>query len=168
MVDSFKYIQSELKRHFGHRIIITEICGKQNVVTFRSTASKILHDFHQEKNKSVDQQPKSSKQLQDWLRMTSKESSNQEYISWVWWYILCCQSNWVPPWFSENISRCTVMWKWCDHKACITWTSNNTGNTSTCSFSSSTIRIRCSDAPPFPVQIPDRFSTQTWFLFFLL
>lgn len=53
---SFKYMKTELVKHFGDKIIITEICGKQNVVTFRSTASKILFDFHhRQKNKAMDQ-----------------------------------------------------------------------------------------------------------------
>lgn len=43
---SFKHMKSELIRHFGDRIIITDINGRANVVTFRSTASKILSDFH--------------------------------------------------------------------------------------------------------------------------
>ena len=36
----------QIKQHFGNKIVITEINGKTNVVTFRSTASAILHDFY--------------------------------------------------------------------------------------------------------------------------
>jgi len=45
---SFPHMKSELKKHFSDRIIITEINGKQNVVTFHTTASNILHNFHQQ------------------------------------------------------------------------------------------------------------------------
>jgi hypothetical protein len=45
---SFPHMKSELKRHFQDRIVITEINGKQNVVTLTTTASKILHNFHQQ------------------------------------------------------------------------------------------------------------------------
>ena len=41
----FTYMKDQLKR-FGDKIIITEISGKTNVVTLRSTASTILHDFY--------------------------------------------------------------------------------------------------------------------------
>lgn len=45
---SFPHMKSELKKHFKDRIIITEINGKQNVVTFHTTAAKILHNFHEQ------------------------------------------------------------------------------------------------------------------------
>ena len=40
-------MKSDLKRHYQDKIIITEINGKQNVVSFHTTASKILHNFRQ-------------------------------------------------------------------------------------------------------------------------
>lgn len=43
---SSTYMKTKLEKHFGDRILITEFNRKTNVVTFRSTASKILHDFH--------------------------------------------------------------------------------------------------------------------------
>lgn len=42
----FTYMKEKLLGHFGDRIIITEINGKLNVVTFRSTAYNIIHDFY--------------------------------------------------------------------------------------------------------------------------
>ena len=44
----FTYMKRRIKDHYGDEIIITEINGKPNVVTFTNTASKILHDFHQQ------------------------------------------------------------------------------------------------------------------------
>jgi hypothetical protein len=38
----------KLKRHYGMSIIITELNGKENVVTFRQTAATILHNFYKE------------------------------------------------------------------------------------------------------------------------
>ena len=43
---SFPYMKKRLLEHFKERIIITELDGKANVVTFRSTASHILHQFY--------------------------------------------------------------------------------------------------------------------------
>ena len=40
------HMKARLQEHFGNEIIITEINGKPNVVTFRSTVAHILHDFH--------------------------------------------------------------------------------------------------------------------------
>ena len=44
---SFKHMNKRLIDHFKDRIIITELAGKSNVVTFRSTASVILHQFYE-------------------------------------------------------------------------------------------------------------------------
>ena len=47
---SYKHMQLKLKEHFGNKIVQTEINGKSNVITFRSKASEVLHDFyHQHK-----------------------------------------------------------------------------------------------------------------------
>lgn len=43
---SASYTKQKLVEHFGASVIITEINGKQNVVTLRRTASSILHDFY--------------------------------------------------------------------------------------------------------------------------
>ena len=53
---NFPYMKSQLLKHFGERIIIAEINGKPNVVTFHSTASRILHDFHSQKHKDPEQE----------------------------------------------------------------------------------------------------------------
>ena len=45
---SFKHMKCELKAHFADRIVFTEINGKLDVVTFRLSASNILHDFSNE------------------------------------------------------------------------------------------------------------------------
>nr|XP_054767556.1 uncharacterized protein LOC129274841 [Lytechinus pictus] len=53
------YMKKKLQNHFGKRIIITEINGKQDVVTFRDTASSILVGFHkQSKNDSPELEKK--------------------------------------------------------------------------------------------------------------
>ena len=50
---SFKHMKMEIMKHFGDRVIITEINGKQNVVTFHTTAARILHDFHSKKSQNT-------------------------------------------------------------------------------------------------------------------
>ena len=40
-------MKTKLLKHFGNSIIITEINGKQNVVTFRNNASTILQKFYE-------------------------------------------------------------------------------------------------------------------------
>jgi hypothetical protein len=49
----FRYMKDQLKAHFGDKIVITEINGQKNVVTLRSTASSILHDFYCEAKQDV-------------------------------------------------------------------------------------------------------------------
>ena len=43
---SHTHMKSRLKEHFSDQILITEINGKANVVTLRSTAEFILQEFH--------------------------------------------------------------------------------------------------------------------------
>jgi hypothetical protein len=45
---SHQHMKIKLKRHYGMSIIITELNGKENVVTFRQTAATILHSFYKE------------------------------------------------------------------------------------------------------------------------
>ena len=40
------YMKKRLLEHFENDIVITEINGKQNVVTLRTTAASIVHDFY--------------------------------------------------------------------------------------------------------------------------
>ena len=51
---SYVHMQKKLKEHFGYRIIETEINGKPNVVTFRSKAKTILHDYYNHRNADPD------------------------------------------------------------------------------------------------------------------
>lgn len=41
-----QYLKQKLLEYFGDQIVVTEINGKANVVTFRKTANNILHEFH--------------------------------------------------------------------------------------------------------------------------
>ena len=42
----FTHMKEQIKKHFGNKIIITEVNGKQNVVTMWSATSTPLHDFY--------------------------------------------------------------------------------------------------------------------------
>ena len=55
---SFPKMKSELKNYFGNELIISELHGKANVVTFRRTASSILHNFNTQQIKDEDTQKK--------------------------------------------------------------------------------------------------------------
>ena len=48
---STKWIQARLLKDFPDEIIITSVSGKENVITFVSTANKILTDFHGQNSK---------------------------------------------------------------------------------------------------------------------
>ncbi|CAC5372533.1 unnamed protein product [Mytilus coruscus] len=56
-----QHMKNKLKEHFGDEIIISEINGKQNVVTFRNTVRSILHEFYEQTNtnRSIDEGNKS-------------------------------------------------------------------------------------------------------------
>ena len=40
------WMKFKLNEHYGEQIVLTEPQGKSNVVTFRKTASSILHSFY--------------------------------------------------------------------------------------------------------------------------
>ena len=42
----FTYMKAQIQKHFGNKVIITEVNGRPNVVTFWSTATAILQEFH--------------------------------------------------------------------------------------------------------------------------
>ncbi|CAC5372588.1 unnamed protein product [Mytilus coruscus] len=56
-----QHMKNTLKDHFGDKIIISEIKGKQNVVTFRNTVCSILHEYYEQTNtnRSLDEEKKS-------------------------------------------------------------------------------------------------------------
>ena len=43
---SFKHMKKRLLDYFNEIIIVTEMKGKPNIITLRSTASNILHEFY--------------------------------------------------------------------------------------------------------------------------
>ena len=42
----YTYMKTRLQKHFGERIVQTEINGKPNVITFRTTARVVLQDYY--------------------------------------------------------------------------------------------------------------------------
>ena len=54
----YTHMKFKLKEHFGERIIETEINGKPNVLTFRSTAKEILQDFYAQRKVDVESEKK--------------------------------------------------------------------------------------------------------------
>jgi len=46
-----QHMKTKLLEYFGDKIVITDINGKPNVVTFRTLAAAILQEFYVQKNK---------------------------------------------------------------------------------------------------------------------
>ena len=49
-----QHMKTKLQELYGERIIVTDINGKPNVVTFRSTAKAVLQEFYQQEKKEAD------------------------------------------------------------------------------------------------------------------
>jgi len=78
------HMKTKIKEHFGDQIIITEINGKPNVVTFRTTAETILDEFHVTNQKSVDQETEKLNIIKTAARLIKNdikavETSNDKY-----------------------------------------------------------------------------------------
>ncbi|CAC5359435.1 unnamed protein product [Mytilus coruscus] len=56
-----QHMKNKLQEHFGDKIIISEINGKQNVVTFLNTVRSILHELYEQTNtnRSINEEKKS-------------------------------------------------------------------------------------------------------------
>ena len=56
-----QHMKNKLQEHFGDKVIISEINGKPNVVTFRNTVRSILQEFYEQTNtnRSIDEEKKS-------------------------------------------------------------------------------------------------------------
>jgi len=64
-------MKSKLQEHFGERIVQTEINGKPNVITFRTTARKVLQDYYSKQQQEKDNTSEEKiKLLQNLLRKT--------------------------------------------------------------------------------------------------
>ena len=48
---SFSYMKKRILDHFGGSVVISELDGKRNVITFKNKADAILHSFYQRNNK---------------------------------------------------------------------------------------------------------------------
>ena len=57
---STKWIQSRLQADYPGEIMVTSLSGRENVITFNSTASKLLSDFYRESNKADSENEESS------------------------------------------------------------------------------------------------------------
>ena len=79
---SHTHMKSKLKEHFSDQILITEISGKANVVTFRSTAETILQEFHVHQKDHPEQEKKhiikaAAKLIKNDIKLV--ETSNEHY-----------------------------------------------------------------------------------------
>ena len=59
---SYTYMKTRLQEHFGERIVQTEINGKPNIITFRTTATAVLQNYYskqqQEKENTTEEKIK--------------------------------------------------------------------------------------------------------------
>ena len=49
---SVKYVKTKLEEHFGNEVLITNVHGKADVVTFKTTAAAVLNKFYQAPNET--------------------------------------------------------------------------------------------------------------------
>ena len=75
-----KWLKNRLIEHFKDEIVFTEINGKQNVVTFRSKARKILHDFYKS-SKSDDDETEKNRIIETAAHLLRNEIKESERSS---------------------------------------------------------------------------------------
>lgn len=128
--EAYGYSHMKLQEHFGERIIRTEINGKPNMVTFRTTARVVLQDYYskQQQNKKTLQKRKSSlyRQLQTLSRKISKPlkhpmKSTQFAMTRGWHQISTRHSQ-------GNTARRIICWEESWSESGFNWTSNDASN----------------------------------------
>ena len=62
---SYTHMKARLQQHFGKRIVQTEINGKPNVVTFRTTARVVLQEHYNKQQ----QQQQERKTIEEKIRL---------------------------------------------------------------------------------------------------
>lgn len=92
------HMKKQLMEHFGDDIIITEINGKPNVVTFRNTAESVLQNFHDKQKddpgqeklhiieaaaKLIQNDIKSVETLNDYYPQTDKLQSEKDNLDFL-------------------------------------------------------------------------------------
>ena len=87
---SYTHMKARLEEHFGERIIQTNINGKPNVVTFRTTASAVLHEYWRETFESHSKQMKNRVHAMPRKRPNylhsgkrSEDSANVQVSAWA-------------------------------------------------------------------------------------
>ena len=58
MKNSYTHKKMKLQEYFGERIVQSEINGKPNVATFRTTARVVLQDYYSKQQQQQQQQQK--------------------------------------------------------------------------------------------------------------
>ena len=79
-----------MEEDFQDRIIITEINGKANVVTFRTKAKKILHDFYEDTEDTEDEECKkqhiivtAAKLIRDDIKAIECDMTSQSILTYL-------------------------------------------------------------------------------------
>jgi hypothetical protein len=165
----FTHMKKKIKDHYDDNILITEINGKSNVVTFTTTASKILYDFHQksDKNDSIGEKMRLIEAAANLIKADIKsiiqskdnyptpgEMSADKAIDFVP-DSLCSLLRVLIPRTNSDLKVASFGAGYCS------------GNTSKSVAMSSTARTWCATAPSLCLKVSDRFVKQAWVLLFL-
>lgn len=77
------HMKAKIKEHFGDQIIITELNGRANVVTFRSTAETVLQEFQARQKDHPEQEKQHIIETADKLikkDIKLVDTSNEHYL----------------------------------------------------------------------------------------
>ena len=154
-------IKFKLKEQFGDRIIHTEINGKPNVVTFRSTAKAILQDFYA--HRKADPETEKKRIIETAAKLIKNDIKSVETYHDVY---PDCESlkseedaiNFLPESLRVLLKGLLGVKK-CRHENCLHRTSNHAGD-QTKSYSGATADwARSPDPPPLCITLPWRYAS---------
>ena len=111
------HMKARLKEHFGDQILITEINGKSNVVTFRSNAETILQEFHVRQNDNPEEEKKhiikaAAQLIKNDIKLVEPSTENYPPVTEmgplhdpVTWYKIIYTGEQVAQWDFQNKGR---------------------------------------------------------------
>ena len=107
LVYGTKRLKQKLKEKYGELIFFAEMCGRKDVVCFRSTANNILNDkWYEERKTSVEDEEKrivetSAKLIKNAIRIAAQEVYSTEFFPSA----EDVQLNWIPALLQQFLSK---------------------------------------------------------------
>ena len=154
---SHTHMQLKLQEHFGDRVILTEVNGKPNAVTFRNKAEAVLRDFYSQ-NEKADPDTDKARRVEAAAKLIRDDIKAVETPHGV--YPACDElgSDETISFLSKSLRALLegiIVGKGVQKKNCFYRTSDNASNPTTSFVSTTAGWLSCATSSSFCITLPD-------------